>query len=91
MKWLLSLLIVVIAASLGLWVLQDPGKIIITWLGYEVQLSVFSGFILFLILIFLGFIFFRLFYFLKSTACSCVLFFRSSKDKKEDHELPSNK
>jgi HemY protein len=65
MRWvLLFLLLSLLFALLGLWVLKDPGEIVITWLGYEVQTSLFFG------LIFLIALYVLLFYLLR---CLCYL------------------
>lgn len=87
MKWVLYLLLFsVVMAFFGLWYLQDPGNIIITWLGYEVQFSVFSGFIFCIILYTVIFVFLRLFYRLRSFLSYCLLFFQRSKHKKDNSE-----
>ncbi|MBY0500851.1 MAG: hypothetical protein K2P93_02475 [Alphaproteobacteria bacterium] len=47
MKWILVfLLLIMFAAGMGLWFLQDPGQMEIVWLGYELQLSLALGFLI---------------------------------------------
>lgn len=89
MKWILFLLFFsVIVAAFGLWYLQDPGSITITWLGYEIQFSVIFGFIVLIILSFVGFIFIRLFYRLHSFIFYYLSFFQRSnnKERKENSD-----
>jgi uncharacterized membrane-anchored protein len=51
MKWLLILLSSAISVALiSLWILQDPGNVIVTWLHYEIRFSVVTGFFFFLFL-----------------------------------------
>ena len=46
MKWLLIIFSLAIGIALmSLWVLQDPGHIIVTWLNYEIRFSVAVGFL----------------------------------------------
>lgn len=89
MKCIVYLLISsVIIASLGLWYLQDPGNIMITWLGYEIQFSVLAGFILLILLYFILFICLRLLCCLGLMWHYCLSFFQRRKDRKEPTPPP---
>lgn len=89
MKQILYLLLSLMAAALlGLWHLQAPGNVTITWLGYEVQFSVAVGFIFFIILYFIVYTGLRLFFRIRSALSYCFSFFQKSKDNKENHSLP---
>jgi HemY protein len=49
MKWILVIFSLAIGIALmSLWLLQDPGNITVTWLNYEIQVSVAIGFLFFL-------------------------------------------
>jgi uncharacterized protein HemY len=85
MKWIIYLLLFsIFFALLGLWYLQDPGNITITWLGYEIQFSVLASFVFLIILCFMTFIFLRLYYRFRSMCCYSLSFFLKQKDKKEN-------
>jgi len=47
MKWSLFFFLLALAAAvLSFWGLQDPGLIKITWLGYDIRVSVIAGFLI---------------------------------------------
>lgn len=85
MKWILfSLFLFISAGFLGLWYLQDPGNITITWLGYEIQFSIVSLFVFFIILFLLIITVFIFFYMLKSV---CRYFFSLCKRKQPKEKV----
>ena len=88
MKWILFLLLsTVIFISLGLWYFQDPGSINITWLGYEIQLTLVAGFILLLFFFFIAALLIRVLRWFLGIPCRWLSFFRRSQDEKAKHEL----
>lgn len=87
MKWImLSLLLFILIASFGLWYLQDPGNITITWLGYEVQFSIVTGFILFLLMYCLLSLFLCLISHMHGFVSHVLSYFRRPKDTKEKND-----
>ena len=78
----------VVAASLGIWYLRDPGSVTITWLDYEIQFSVISAFVFFTLLLIIIFIILRLFHRLHSFVSHCLSFFHRSRVKEET--IPSS-
>lgn len=87
-KWILYAIFFVLAgAFLGLFYLQYPGRIIIIWLGYEIEFSILTGIVLLFMLIFATLIFIRILYFIRSILCSFLSFFQKSKAQKEKSEV----
>lgn len=85
MRWILFLFFFsIILACLGLWYLQDPGKITVTWLHYEIQCSIVTGFIL---LFFFTFLFLRIVYYVRAIFSYGRSLFQRSKHGKEKCEL----
>lgn len=80
---LLALLLMVI---LGLWYLQDLGSITITWIGYEIQFSILTGVILFLVFYFLFSIFLSSLFCIHNFILHTLSYFQGSKKSNENSE-----
>lgn len=88
MKWILYFLVIsVILAALGLWYLQDPGSITITWLGYEVQFSVIFGFIFFGLFYLFIFCLWRLLYYVYGVLFYGLSFFVRPNHKPDESDI----
>lgn len=91
MKWIFSLLfLAVIIAILDLWYLEDPGKVTIIWLNYEVEFSLITFFIFYITLSYVLFKIFRALHFTQSTFSDYISFFLKPNKKKERNIIPNH-
>ena len=87
MKWIFLLVSTAALIALGFWYFQDQGSIQITWLGYEVELTVVVGIIVLLFFFFLVIVLTRLLQWFLGMPLRWLSFFRHSQDTQAKHDL----
>src|ERR1700722_4728408 len=88
MKWIVFLLFFSVAiVSLALLSIQDPGAIVIAWLGYEVKLTVVMVLLCLLLFFFILILLGRVLSWLLGAPLRWLTFFRRSQELKAKQEL----
>lgn len=88
MKWLFVIFSLAIGiAFMSLWLLQDPGHVTVTWLNYEIQVSVAVGFLLLLFFFCVFFLCVRVCLWFLGIPFRWLSSFRKSKMVTAKHEL----
>ncbi len=88
MKWLFVIFSLAMGIALmSLWLLQDPGHITVTWLNYEIQVSVAIGFLFFLFFFYVFFLCVRMCSWFFGIPFRWLSSFHKSKIVTAKHEL----